>query len=118
MARTRSAAGFVELGLHFEPGERIVPRLLENFGQRTEGFPARAVVTVAALGARVDEAGVEQRLQLQRDRAEGDIRHRAVNVARGALLVPDQAEDLAAAGRSGSGESGRRHVYTLVTTKI
>ena len=64
---------------------------------RSEGLAAGAVEAVAPFAADVDEAGLDERAELQRDGAERDVRHRGVDVAGRALVAPDQAQDFAPA---------------------
>ena len=61
---------------------------------------------MAVLAAHADESRLAERAELQRDRAERDVRHGRVDVAGGDLAVPHQPQDLAAAGRRDGGQDG------------
>ena len=75
---------------------------------------------MAAVGPRFDEASARKGAQLQRDGAEGDIRHAAMDGARRELVAPHQAKDLAPARRRDGREKRGVgwHFYILVITKI
>jgi hypothetical protein len=75
---------------------------------------------MAMLAARVEQPGLGQRAKVQRHRAEGHVRHRTGDVACRALVLPDEAEDLAASRRRDGGKQGvpDRHADNLVETKM
>ena len=54
-----------------------------------------------------DQAGVGERLELERHSAERDVGHGRMDVPGGDFAIPDQAQDLAAAGGRDGGENGR-----------
>ena len=92
--------------LQLQPPQRVVPHALERRADRTERSRRARVEAVPVLAADVDESGLGQRAELQRDGAERHVRHGGVDVAGGELAVPHQAQDLAAARRGDGGEDG------------
>ena len=95
MARLRSAPGVFELGLQFQIPERVGPHVLEHAADRPECLTPCPVQAMAPLAADVDQTRLDQGPELKRDGAEGDVGHRRVNLTRGPLVAPDQAENLA-----------------------
>src|SRR5688572_24328824 len=101
-ARPRAAPRVFELRLHLQSPQGVVPHGFECGAEGTEGGAAREVKALPVLAAAGDEPGLAQRFQLERDRAERDVGQRRVDVTGGALAIPDESEDLAAA-RGGDG---------------
>jgi hypothetical protein len=100
------AAGLFEFGQQFQSPQCVVPHALEYASQRPERFRARAIKAMLVLGARLDEPGLGERPQLQRDRPEGNVRHRLVNSAGGEFAIPDEPQDLPTARGRHSGQDG------------
>jgi len=65
---------------------------------------ARPIEALRLFGAALEQPGFDQRLELQRDGAEGHVRHRASDVSGRHLAIPDQAENLAPTGRGDGGQ--------------
>src|SRR5690349_11095514 len=85
------------------------------FGHRPDGLAIGAVVAELAIAACLHESRLFEGLELQRDGAERHVRHRATDVAGRAFFVPDEPENLPAAG----GREGlQQHGVNLVKTKI
>ena len=82
----------------------------ERGADRPERVAPREVEAMAVRAPALDEPRLAQRAELQRDRAERDVGHRSVDVPRGELAIPHQAEDLAPArGGDGGERSGVQH---------
>ena len=82
--------------------QRVGPHLFQHRGDRPKRIAADLIDAELGVGARLDEPGVGEHLELERDRAEGDIRHGLVNGAGRQLLFPQQPQNLAAPGRPDS----------------
>ena len=92
--------------------ERVGPHRLEHGADRAERFTPDLVDAELRVRARLDETGIGQHFELQRDRAERHVGHRLMNGARRQLLVPEQPQDFAAAGRPDGGEQHGVHGRT------
>ena len=110
----RAAACLVELGQYLETPQGLTPHLLEHLPDRTQGLAPGAVDPLPAFDAHVHQAGLGQRAQVQRHRAERDVGHRLVDGTGLQLVFPHQAQDLAPAGRG----DGRQHLGVEVMTII
>jgi hypothetical protein len=99
-----AAPRFLELGVQLQMIEGVVPVLLEPAAQGSERGAARLVQTAATVARARDETHLVEHAQVLRDRAEGDVAERAVELPGGARLAPAQAEELAAARRGESVE--------------
>ena len=105
VARERSftKAG-AKLGVSQSALSHTIRALEERLGLRLLTRTTRSVAPTEAgerllrtVGPRFDEASARESAQLQRDGAEGDIRHPAMDVARRELVAPHQPKDLAPA---------------------
>jgi hypothetical protein len=79
-----------------QPPQRVVPHPLERVGDVAEPIAIRAVPAFASFRADLHGARLDERAQLERDRAERYVRHGVGDRARLHFAVPDQAKDLAA----------------------
>lgn len=100
-----------------EAVERVVPHRFERGGDRAELLAAGSVEAMAPLDADLDQPGLLEPAQVLGDGAEGDVRHRAVNLAGRALAAPDEPQDLPPA-RCREGGEGIGHENSLVKTKL
>ena len=96
-----------ELRLQLQMPQRIAPHPFEGRGHGPERTAPRFVEAPAVFAPAVHQARFAQRPKLQRDRAEGDIRHGRMDFSGTKLLLPDQPQDLPPAGRSDSAQNGR-----------
>jgi hypothetical protein len=105
--------------MQLESPERGVPDALQLLTDGAERVPSGAVEAEPAVRPDRDQPGIGQRFQLERHGAEGDVRHRRMDVAGTPLLVPDQPQDFLPArrGESGQDREYRGHGITLVKTK-
>ena len=96
------------------------PHIRSSMGPTCRRPPSGSIEAIASVAADVDQAGLDERPELQRDGPEGHIRHRRMNLPGSALIAPDQPQDLAPPGRGHRGEGGRSSVIgnNLVKTKI
>lgn len=85
--------------MELEAPQRIAPHPFENLTNRSKLIPPGAIEALTALGPQIDEAGLGERPQVQRDGTERDVGHRRVDRAGVQLLAPEQTQDLAAARR-------------------
>src|ERR1051325_10673544 len=92
----------LELRGEFEFPQCVVPHLLEQPGRRAKGVTTRTIEPLPAVGARLHELRVLERLQLEGYGAEGDVGHRSRDVAGAHLVGPHQPKNLLPAGRRNS----------------
>jgi hypothetical protein len=113
-ARARAAARLLELGRQLQPPERVIPHALQHPSDRTERVPTRPIEALGLVGAALDQSGVDQRPKLQRDGAEGHIRHCACDVASGHFAIPGKTEDLAPPGGGDGGQCCGIELHVLI----
>jgi hypothetical protein len=89
-ARPRPSAALFQLRSELQPVQCVVPHAFEHLAERAKRFFPGAVEAVLAIPAHIEQTRFGERAEVQRDRAEGDVRHRAVNVPGVTLLVPHQ----------------------------
>ena len=98
-------------------GDALVELIVEDShtcyrGDRTERVAADLIDAELRIRARLHEPGIGEHLELERDRAESDVRHGLVDGAGRQLAVPQQPQNLAAAGRPDGGQEGGIHDLT------
>src|SRR5204862_6807465 len=97
--------------------ERVVPHRFEPLRQRTQIVLPRGVEALAALAPAAQEGSVLEPPEVLRHRPEGHVAQGAVDLARAALALPHQAEDLAPPGRAQALDH-RGHEDNLAKTKM
>ena len=99
--------------------DAIANRLTNGVGRSSKPAQTIRVASMAMVGAAGHEPRIRQGAQLERHRAERHIRHRGMDLSGGALGLPHQPQDLAAAWRGEGGQNrGVEHVLNLDQTKM
>jgi len=112
----RAPTRFDKLCLKFEVPECVAPHPFEHPADRPEGVTSGMIEPAAAVRAPLDEPSLDERPQLQRDRAECDIRHGLVDRASRHLGAPHEPQNLPSTGGCNRVQDGRvgQHPNTLV----
>jgi hypothetical protein len=86
--------------------ECVAPHPFELGAEAAEALATGTVDPLALARRAVHEPGVAQRPKLERHGAKRHVGHGAVDVAGRTGLAPDEAQDLAPAGRGHGGKNG------------
>jgi hypothetical protein len=89
----RTAARLFELGCELQSMKGVAPHVFEESGDGAEPVRARSIEAVLLVRPHLDEAGLGERSELERDGPERDVREGSMNRSGRELTMPDEAED-------------------------